>query len=257
VRSDKLLALKIPLPSLSEQRRIACQLGDQLAATDRASIECRRRAADIQSLRLAVTHDAFSAAYSQWPATELGAVIALRNEIVHPRDDPTGESVFVGLEHISSNTGSRTSGLRIRLEDLTGRKARFRPGDIVYGYLRPYLNKVWLADIDGFCSVDQYVFTVDETKADPRYVASFMRSPAYLAEAPVGTTPGYLPRIRTNEVRAVRMPLPPLADQRRMIDRLETQLARIDATTKAANAQLEAVAALPAALLRRAFGPLE
>ena len=43
------------------------------------------------------------------------------------------------------------------LESVKGRKFRFRPGDVVYGYLRPYQNKVWVADRHGLCSVDQYV----------------------------------------------------------------------------------------------------
>lgn len=131
-----------------------------------------------------------------------------RNEIVHPRNNPTGEAIFVGLEHIESDTGYRVGGQTIRLQDLTGRKARFRAGDIVYGYLRPYLNKVWLADSSGFCSVDQYVFKVDRSTADAEYVAHFMRSSHYLSNAPIDSTPGQLPRIRTEEVLTVPVPAP-------------------------------------------------
>ena len=110
---------------------------------------------------------------------------------------------------------------------MTGRKARFLPGDIVYGYLRPYLNKVWIAEFAGFCSVDQYVFIVDEAIADAAYVASYLRSPAYLSAAPINETPGQLPRIRIDEVLSTSIPLPPLDEQRRIAARLRDELAEI------------------------------
>src|SRR5258708_31639215 len=105
----------------------------------------------------------------------LGDLLDFRNDIVHPEDKPTGSSIFVGLEHIERDTGVRIGSERINLNEMTGRRARFRTGDIIYGYLRPYLNKVWIAEFDGICSVDQYVFTV-RPKVDRNYVARFLRS---------------------------------------------------------------------------------
>ena len=137
-------------------------------------------------------------------------VLRPRNDIVHPRDNPSGIETFVGLEHIEPQTGRRIGAVPIDLGSMTGRKARFLPGDIVYGYLRPYLNKVWIAEFAGFCSVDQYVFIVDEAIADAAYVASYLRSPAYLSAAPINETPGQLPRIRIDEVLSTSIPLPPL-----------------------------------------------
>ena len=128
-----------------------------------------------------------------WKLTKLGDCIELRRDVVHPRDNPKGQARFVGLEHIKSGTGLRIGEVSVNLAELTGRKPRFCKGDIVYGYLRPYLNKVWVAEFDGLCSVDQYVFKVEEDKADAEFLAWFMRSPTYLARAPIDTTPGQLP----------------------------------------------------------------
>lgn len=74
-----------------------------------------------------------------WPVRRLGDVLVRHNEIVHP-GDRVGETTFVGLEHIEPNTGRRIGSLTIDLGKLTGRKPTFRRGQIVYGYLRPYLN---------------------------------------------------------------------------------------------------------------------
>lgn len=145
----------------------------------------------------------------------LGEVLDFRNEIVHPKNRPHGPATFVGLEHIERDTGARIGSEHIRLEEMTGRRARFNTGDIVYGYLRPYLNKVWIAEFDGICSVDQYVFKVRPT-ADRSYVAHFLRSTEFLKTAPVEGTPGQLPRIRSGEIAETRIPLPPLDEQRRI-----------------------------------------
>lgn len=139
------------------------------------------------------------------------------------------------------------------MSELTGRKPRFYKGDIVYGYLRPYLNKLWVADCDGLCSVDQYVYTVDPKKADVFFIASFMRSPVYLERAPVDVTPGYLPRIRTEEVASVELNLPPLSEQRHIAAQLSSQMASAERLRQTLAEQLDAINTLPAALLCLAF----
>jgi type I restriction enzyme S subunit len=136
---------------------------------------------------------------------------------------------------------------------LTGRKPRFYKGDIVYGYLRPYLNKVWVAELDGLCSVDQYVYSVDQTKARTEFVGWFMRSPVYLTRAPIGFSPGQLPRIRTEEVSSVEINLPSLEEQEQIGAMVNARLARVDRGRKTLEEELAAINALPAALLRRAF----
>ena len=186
-------------------------------------------------------------------ARRLGEVLTLRKEVVHPRDNPRGPAQFVGLEHIESGTGQRVGVVKVEKSTLTGRKPQFYQGDIVYGYLRPYLNKVWIAEFDGLCSVDQYVYSVDAAQASTDYVAWFMRSPVYLERAPIDLTPGQLPRIRTEEVASVEIELPPLAEQARVVNRIRTSLVESGTTRKALENQLEAIGKLPAALLRRAF----
>jgi type I restriction enzyme S subunit len=156
------------------------------------------------------------------------------------------------LEHVESGSGKRTGSLEVGLERLTGRKPKFYEGDIVYGYLRPYLNKVWVAEFDGLCSVDQYVYQVVDG-VDRKFIAWFMRSPAYLERAPITATPGQLPRIRTEEVAEVPVDLPPLEEQRRIAALLTEQMAVVERAQGAALTQLDAAAALASACLSLTF----
>lgn len=183
----------------------------------------------------------------------LADVLKLRKEVVHPRDNPRGPAKFVGLEHIESGTGVRIAHVDVEMSELTGRKPRFYKGDIVYGYLRPYLNKVWVAEFDGLCSVDQYVYSVDPKVACAEYVAWFMRSPTYLERAPIDTTPGQLPRIRVEEVASVPLLLPPLDVQIQVARNIAERMGAIQRARAAAEVQLETVKKLPSAVLRGAF----
>lgn len=254
VQREKLLSLEIPLPSCDEQKRIAAILSQQMAAVERARAAAEAQLQAAKALPAAYLRAVFTSAEAQdWPKRQLGDILQPRKEVVHPRDNPEGRSTFVGLEHIESGTGIRVGCVEIEMSELTGRKPRFYKGDIVYGYLRPYLNKVWVAEFDGLCSVDQYVYAVNKTIADTTFVAWFMRSPVYLERAPIGTTPGQLPRIRIEEVAAVEVSLPPLREQRQTSIILAERMAALERLRKELEQQFDAINALPAALLRRAF----
>lgn len=187
-----------------------------------------------------------------WRWVSLGDVLRLRNDIVHPGDQLKGKGRFVGLEHIEKGTGRRIGEAELDLGALTGRKPRFRRGDIVYGYLRPYLNKVWVAEFDGFCSVDQYAY-VPSSDVETEFIAAFMRSPAFLSSAPVDASELQLPRIRQDEIAAVHLALPPVREQKRASEALRRQLAATERARAAARAQLDAAEALAAAQLRAVF----
>ena len=126
---------------------------------------------------------------------------------VHPGDDRAPAESFVGLQHVESHTG-RCLGCD-ELESVKGRKFRFRPGDVVYGYLRPYLNKVWVADRHGLCSVDQYVLRPHQDVSS-ELLAYRLRSREFLNEAIRLTHNLQLPRLRSGllaslEIRAIRL----------------------------------------------------
>ncbi len=156
----------------------------------------------------------------------------------------------------SANTGRRIGSKRIDLGNMTGRKPTFRTGQIVYGYLRPYLNKVWVAEFDGCSSVDQFAFEVRTGLADRDFITTFMRSEVFLRRAATVSTTGQLPRISIEEILAAEIDLPGPHEQGRIAVALSAQLAAANALIARCREELAAVEALPAALLRRAFGAI-
>jgi type I restriction enzyme S subunit len=254
ITGEKLASVLIPLPPLIEQERIAARLRDVLVEVEKARHALQSQLDAAEKLPSALLGQRFGGDTAQrWPRRKLGDVLRLRKDIVHPRNQPKGTTIFVGLEHVESLTGRRIGGLSIDMAALTGRKPRFYPGDVVYGYLRPYLNKVWLADREGLCSVDQYVYSVNDALADAEFVAWFMRSPVYRSRAPVSLMQSQLPRIRTDEVAAVELNLPNLKEQRKFARVVEGEVSEAIGIAANLRTRLEAIEKLPAALLREVF----
>ena len=254
LRFSQLAKLDIPLPPLPEQQRIAARLCEQMAAVDkaRAAAQARLEAANaLLSADLRAVFDASEAA--KWPTKRLGEVLVPHKEIIHPGDRDSGTATFVGLEHVESHTGRRIGSLPLDLARLTGRKPTFLRGQIVYGYLRPYLNKVWIAEFDGCSSVDQFAYGVRNDLADVRFVAWFMRSPTYLRRSKVVTTTGQLPRIGTEQIAAVETGLPSLDEQRAIADEIDHRFDTRQKLSELLGEEADAIEKMPAALLRRAF----
>lgn len=193
-----------------------------------------------------------------WPRVRLGDIMQRYNVIIHPGDRNDGEAPFVGLEHVEPGTGRRIGVDTVDFSRMTGRKPTFKRGQIVYGYLRPYLNKVWVAEFDGCSSVDQFAFDVNRESAHVEYVAAFLRSEAFLRRSAIVTTTGQLPRISIEAIEAVELDLPPLAEQERIARELTAAMEAAERARRAAQERLAAAEALPAAYLREVFqGPEE
>lgn len=198
------LTHQIELPTLKEQRTIASRLDAILRRAD--SVEARFRRSNpelILALYPALVERHLEIEVSR--RVRVGDLVEFVNDLVRPGDPTEPAEAFVGLQHVESHTGKRLGELPLGGEK--GRKFRFRPGDVVYGYLRPYLNKVWVADIHGLCSVDQYVLRPKDG-VPAAFVAHALRSRATLSRAVELTHSLQLPRLRSALLANMEIPMP-------------------------------------------------
>ncbi len=113
-----------------------------------------------------------------------------------------------------------------------GDKTVFKNGDILYSKLRPYLLKILVATDDGVCSSEIVPFHVyGEIVAD--YIVTYLKSP-YVDNLINGTTYGVkMPRVGTETMTALLVPLPPISEQKRIVEKLETILPYLSFEDKA------------------------
>ena len=199
---DRFESLEIPLPLIYEQHRVAARLDhvEQTATLTASRLDRHCAGAILRRLPLFISGLAAGAADGR---TQVSHLVDFVSDTVHPGVDPVPADCFIGLQHIESHTGMRSGS--DELGALDGRKFRFRPGDVVYGYLRPYLNKVWFADRHGLCSVDQYVLRPRAGVSGP-LLAYLLRSEDVLRQTAELTHNLQLPRLRSGLLASIEVP---------------------------------------------------
>ena len=113
-----------------------------------------------------------------------------------------------------------------------GDKTVFEKGDILYSKLRPYLLKILVAPDNGICTSEIVPFKVYGGIIQ-EYVVNYLKSP-YIDNLINSITYGVkMPRVGTETMTSLLIPIPPLAEQRRIVDRLESLLPLVEAYGKA------------------------
>ena len=182
-----------------------------------------------------------------WGWTTLGSLVETSKEKTEDFSDP--DVKYVGLEHLEKDAGIIGSA---SAEGVKSLKNVFHPGQILYGKLRPYLNKHDVADFDGVCSTDILVFNVRKT-AIAQYVDFFLNQRSFIEYAVANSKGINLPRVSEGTVLDAVCPLPPLAEQQRIVDRIEYLFAKLDEAKEKAQSVLDSFETRKAAILHKAF----
>lgn len=167
-------------------------------------------------------------------------------------NDPDFTNIsFLGLEHIPA-FGSGNSVEQEEKSDQQGMCFRYDERHVLYGKLRPYLNKVIIPDKPGRCSMELIPLLPNEC-CDRNYLAWVLRSPFVVARAVSYSTGGRMPRADMADLLNFEIPLPPLSEQKAIASRLSRQMEEIDRMRRASERQLKAAKAMRSAILRSVF----
>ncbi|MGV3114081.1 restriction endonuclease subunit S [Corynebacterium freneyi] len=116
--------------------------------------------------------------------------------------------------------------------DSTASGTPFQRGDVLFGKLRPYLAKSWLADESGTAQGDIHVYR-PHASTHPKYLAYIIRSREFVRFANAASEGVKMPRVEWTKLRSYDIPLPDLPKQRRIADYLDRETAQIDAMAEA------------------------
>jgi type I restriction enzyme S subunit len=113
------------------------------------------------------------------------------------------DDVYVGLEHVASGRFTRIG--EGKASDVQSAKFAFQPGDVLYGKLRPYLDKAVLANDAGICTTELLVLRPKEG-IDPRFLVGVVHAPTFVDHAVAGTTGVQHPRTSWNHIADFELP---------------------------------------------------
>lgn len=169
----------------------------------------------------------------KWKWCTLGsiAVYGGRNQVA-AEDIPSG-SWILDLEDIEKNTGRLLK--KKRDVSVSSNKTSFKKGDVLYGKLRPYLNKAIIADEDGFCTTEIVAIPEDSflIPLSPEYLKLCLMSPFFVEYATRCSYGVKMPRLGTKDAKAAAIPFPPIQEQNRIVAKLKNTLGLIDKAEKA------------------------
>ena len=180
-------------------------------------------------------------------STALGAMCEVDKRQGVYRDLP-----YVGLEDIESGTGQFLGSLEPR--SVKSSTFRFSSEHVLYGRLRPYLNKVMLPDFVGHCSTE--IFPLRPRPGLNRdFLQYWLRMAGTVQRINATSTGTRMPRANVSAVLGFPIPLPPLAEQHRIVAVLDQTIE--DIATARANTQrnLEHARALFESHLAAVFTP--
>lgn len=131
------------------------------------------------------------------------------------------------LEDIEKESGKIINICKASQRKISGDKVRFYKGQILYSKLRPYLKKILVAPDDGICSSEMVPFNL-YGNIDLQYAVYFLKSPHVDFIINSVTYGVKMPRVGTDTMIELPFPLPPLAEQKRIVAKIEELLPYID-----------------------------
>ena len=250
VNGSSLGKLKIPLPPVAEQKRITTEAQKWVNIIDELEYESKHLGDDIDAAKLKILdlaihgklapqapsdvpaiellkgiNPAFKASDNlhyegdipkKWTICTLADVTNYGNCVSVPISEIGDEDWVLELEDIEKGTGRVIQRMSKKSRILNGIRYRFYKGQVLYSKLRTYLNKVFVADDNGFCTTEIIPITTSECIL-PEYLNIILRSPYfkdYSARCGYGVK---MPRLGTNDAKKALIPLPPLPEQVRII----------------------------------------
>ena len=181
-----------------------------------------------------------------WKFDRFKDVAALRNE----RTDQASEvEDYLELEDLESGSGrilNRRNTMTV-VSDVTV----FKTGDVLFGKLRPYLEKYWVAEFDGKCTGEILAFEPERIQS--RFLFYCLASPWFIERCNLLAYGAKMPRVNwPTQLAQFNLPLPPLPEQQRIAAYLDASCAAIDAAVSAKRRQIDTLDALRKSIIQRA-----
>lgn len=134
---------------------------------------------------------------------------------VNSSDTPSKEFHYIGMENIEKNTGVLLKLNTVRGNEIKSQTNLVPKNYIIFGKLRPYLNKYWIniSGVDNLiCSSEFFVFSLNE-KVDPLYFISVLQSYIIQEQISESSSGARMPRISKETFLNIKIPVPPIEIQ--------------------------------------------
>lgn len=259
VNKSKLESCLFPVAPLNEQQRIVNRIESLFVKLDRAKELIENTLAQFEQNKMAILHKAFTGELtvkwrkknnidlSSWKKYELKEVFKVVKDKYNPQIENQIVN-YIGLENIETSKGIINKNNSSEVKSI---KTKFKKDDVLYGKLRPYLNKHDVVNFDGICSTDILVFRFDNINT-AKYINYYFNLPIFIQYAVENSSGINLPRVSEKTISKYKISLPIIEEQQEIVNILDNLLAKYN-KIKNLEQQLEKIELLKKAILAKAF----
>ena len=149
-------------------------------------------------------------------------------------DQISDDEWILDLEDIEKDSGRVLCKIRKHERNAVSTKHKFYEGQVLYSKLRPYLNKVVLADENGYCTSEILPLDFSEIIV-PSYARYYLMSQTFLKYADRCSYGVKMPRLSTADGKKAVFTIPPIDEQNRIVGAIETAFAQLDSIAESLN----------------------
>ncbi|MCD9525630.1 restriction endonuclease subunit S [Photobacterium carnosum] len=165
-----------------------------------------------------------------------------------PKDVATSTWVLE-LEDVEKSTSKLLKKVNFEGRAFKSSKNRFLKNDVIYGKLRPYLDKVLVADEDGVCTTEMIPIRGYNEDIVSEFLRLVLKTPYFIQYANSSTHGMNLPRMGTEKARDALIPLVPINEQHRIVAKVDELMSLCDQLEQQTEASIEAHELLVSTLL--------
>lgn len=255
VNKGKFQRAPFPLVPLEDQRRIVAEIEKQFSRLDEAVANLKRVTASLARYRAATLAEAF-AVQPGWAISSYGEVGVVTTGFTPPTSD---EANFGGaipfFKPTDLDAGENVVAAREYLSDRGLSKGRLLPANsVLVTCIGATIGKTGLARVA--CATNQQINAVapDPAKVDPRFLYWWTVSPRGQEQIVSNASATTLPILNKSKFSALPVPIPPIAEQHRIVAEVDRRLSIVREVDAEVDASLKRAQVLRQAVLSLAFG---
>lgn len=245
--------IRIPLPSLSEQRRIVGILDEAFDGIVTAKANTEKNLQNARALFESHLQSLVTQRSDGWVEKRLGDVCAITSGLVDPRKDEFLDLIHVGAGNIESQTGVFVELKTAREEGLISGKYLFDESMVLYSKIRPYLMKVARPNFNGLCSADMYPLAPLPNEIARDYLFYLLLSKDFTNYAIQGSARAGMPKVNREHLFEFRVWLPIVKKQLELAAKLDLLQEEVQRLESLYQQKLTALEELKKSLLHQAF----
>jgi type I restriction enzyme S subunit len=255
LNQEEFFGLQFPKIKKTEQEDISLEIKFRIDKANQLQQAALKQKEAVEALQGALLREVFP--YKEgdelpkgWKWEKIGNIFEEVKNQVQPNEEEFKTLPFVGLENVVSHTREYTDE---EYNPPASTCFRFDETNILYGKLRPYLNKVYLPTSKGKSSMELIPLKT-KNNYSREFLAAILQSEAVIGDTVKFSTGGRMPRADLGKLKKLAVAVPIQNDVCNSIGKtVDEKIKNLISLKKKTETQLEAVEAMPAAILREVF----